>query len=79
MPIDLHKPTKAIVDREMLMQWKTCGACDRKFNLGEPVVLACGGWEGARWIHEEEAEFDRRCGMYVEADGREAGPDRNEI
>jgi len=37
-----------------------CAACGRKFTLGETVVLACGAWEGGmKYIHEEEAVFDR--------------------
>ena len=63
MSVIMADTSKAIVDREMLMQ----------FNLGEPVVLACGGWEGARWIHEEDAVFDQQCGMYVENDSIATG------
>jgi hypothetical protein len=63
----------------MLMRLKTCTACGRKFNLGEPVVLACGGWEGARWIHEEEAVFDQQCGMFVESEGSRTDPKRDKI
>lgn len=58
---------KTIIDREKLMQLKICSACNRPFNLGDPVVLACGAWEGsARLIHENEAVFDRATGSYIE-------------
>lgn len=58
---------KTIIDREKLMQFKTCSACNRPFNLGDPVVLACGAWEGpARLIHEHEAVYDRSTSSYVE-------------
>lgn len=58
---------KTIMDREKLMQYKTCAACGHPFNLGDPVVLACGAWEGpAALIHESEAVFDSETNAYVE-------------
>ena len=60
-------PQKTIIDREKLMTLKTCAACNRPFNLGDPVVMACGAWEGsARLIHENEAVYDRQTASYVE-------------
>lgn len=51
-----------------------CAACGRKFTLGETVVLACGAWEGeAKYIHEEEAVFDKKTSTYVERRCYEAG------
>jgi hypothetical protein len=42
-------------------------ACGRKFALGEPVVLACGAWEGEpKYIHENEAVFDKATATYIE-------------
>ena len=44
-----------------------CGACGRKFTLGETVVLACGAWEGPpKYIHENEAVYDTRTSTYME-------------
>lgn len=58
---------RTIIDREKLMQLKTCAACDRPFNLGDPVVMACGAWEGPpRLIHENEAVYDPQTNSYVE-------------
>ena len=58
---------KTIMDREKMMQYKTCAACRRPFNLGDPVVLACGAWEGpATLIHESEAVFDNETDTYIE-------------
>lgn len=58
-------PMKSIIDRDMLMRLKTCAVCGRPFTLGEPVVLACGPWEGPMaWIHEAEAVADPQTGMY---------------
>jgi hypothetical protein len=58
---------KTIMDREKLMKYKTCQACGRPFNLGDPVVLACGAWEGPpKFIHENEAVFDPDTISYVD-------------
>ena len=51
-----------------------CPACGRKFNLGDPVVIACGSWEGGpRYIHENEAVFDSATGTYMERGCQETG------
>ena len=51
-----------------------CGACGRKFTLGENVVLACGAWEGPpKYIHENEAVYDTRTSTYMERRCYEAG------
>jgi hypothetical protein len=40
---------------------------NRLFTLGEPVVLACGAWEGKpKYIHENEAIFDEATSTYFE-------------
>jgi hypothetical protein len=58
---------KTIIDREKLMQLKSCPACNKPFNLGDPVVLACGAWEGPpRLIHEYEAVYNPATASYVE-------------
>lgn len=65
---------RTIIDREKLMQYKTCTACGRPFNLGDPVVLACGAWEGPpKLIHENEAVFDADTSQYVERKCFQAG------
>jgi hypothetical protein len=44
-----------------------CPACGKKFSLGDPVVVACGAWEGGpKVVHENEAVFDHATGQYVE-------------
>lgn len=63
------KPTKTIIDLERLnhLNQKGCAACGHKFNLGDPVVMACGAWEGGpQLIHEHEAILDPQSGGYVE-------------
>jgi len=58
---------KSIIDREKLMHFKTCPACGQPFNLGDPVVLACGAWEGPpKLIHENEAVYDKASTTYIE-------------
>ncbi|MDJ0667458.1 MAG: hypothetical protein QNJ61_09270 [Desulfobacterales bacterium] len=62
-------PTKMIIDLERLnrLNHEGCAACGHKFNLGDPVVMACGAWEGGpRMIHEYEAVLDPQSGSYVE-------------
>ena len=64
-----RKKQKFIMDLERLNRFngEGCPACGRKFSLGEPVVVACGAWEGgARLVHENEAVFDHGTGQYVE-------------
>ena len=58
-----------IMDLERLnrLNGKGCPACGQKFSLGDPVVVACGAWEGgAQVIHQNEAVFDHRTGQYIE-------------
>jgi hypothetical protein len=69
MTTQTPKKHKTIIDLEKLNQLNAqgCRACGRKFTLGEPVVLACGAWEGSpEYIHENEAVFDRQTGTYFE-------------
>ena len=67
MQLRKEGPFKTIVNREILMNLKTCAACNRPFNLGDPVVVACGAWDGpAQLIHENEAVFDRESKSYIE-------------
>ena len=58
---------KTIMDREKMMQFKKCAACGHPFNLGDPVVLACGAWEGPpSLIHEHDAVYDPKTNSYME-------------
>ena len=63
------KALKIIMDLEKVNRFNAegCAACGRKFSLGETAVLACGFWEGGpRYIHENEAVFDRKTATYIE-------------
>ena len=67
MKSDKRGGLQTIIDREKLMTYKTGPACGRPFTLGDPVVLACGAWDGPpRWVHENEAVFDPQTGSYTE-------------
>jgi hypothetical protein len=59
---------KTIIDREKLMtNPEGCPACGQKFNLGDPVVYACGTWgKKPKLIHESDAIFDSTTKMYLE-------------
>ena len=53
---------KTLIDLEKLntLNEVGCPACGRKFELGESVVLACGNWEGKKYIHEDESVYDSK-------------------
>ncbi len=60
---------KIILDLEKVntLNAEGCAACGRKFTLGEIAVFACGAWEGPpKYIHENEAVFDKNTSGYVE-------------
>lgn len=63
-----HTRSKTLIDLERLnmLNTKGCPACGRKFQLGELVLLACGNWEGERYIHEDEATFNKKTNSYYE-------------
>ncbi|MCG8638133.1 MAG: hypothetical protein MI862_00265 [Desulfobacterales bacterium] len=59
-----------IMDLAMLNTYngKGCESCNRRFNLGDTVVMAVGGWGDsfAKLIHKEDAVFDKRTNTYYE-------------
>lgn len=59
-----------IMNLEMVNTYnaKGCEACNRKFNLGDRVVMAVGGWSDnyAKLIHEDEAVFDQKTKTYYD-------------
>ena len=60
---------KIIMDLEKVntLNAEGCPACGRKFMLGEMAVAACGKWDGGpKYIHEEEAVWDQKTGLYYE-------------
>jgi hypothetical protein len=66
---------KILMDLETLntSNAEGCPACGKKFNLGDPVVMACGDWAGGpRYVHENEAVFDPASGTYMERSCYEA-------
>jgi hypothetical protein len=70
MPDTARDRNRFIVDLNILNTHNAagCGACGGKFNLGETVVVACGGWKGggSRLVHEREAVYDAKCDTYYE-------------
>jgi len=66
---------KTFIDREKMMEHNAegCPSCGKKFALGDPVVYACGDWEGPqKLVHENEAVYDKASAMYVERSCYEA-------
>ena len=65
----LRKKHTFLIDLEKLntLNEEGCPACGRKFTLGEPVVMACGLWDGGpRVIHENEAVWEPQTASFVE-------------
>jgi hypothetical protein len=62
------KKQKILIDLEKLnrLNAEGCPVCKRKFTLGETVVIAYGPWQGAKYIHENEAVFDKTTSIYYE-------------
>lgn len=47
---------------------KGCESCNQKFNLGDTVVMAVGGWHDnyAKLIHKKDAVFDKKTNTYYD-------------
>jgi hypothetical protein len=60
--METKKEHRILMDLEKLnaLNAEGCPACGGKFTLGEEVVLARGEWEGVKYIHENEAFFDKQ-------------------
>lgn len=64
-----QKRSTTVIDLNRLNELNDvgCPACNRKFELGETVVAACGDWDGGpRLVHANEAIYDEKTGAYVE-------------
>jgi len=60
--MDNKRKLRILIDLEKLntLNEEGCLACGGRFTLGEEVVLARGEWEGVKYIHENEAFFDKK-------------------
>ena len=71
-----YKPQKIVLDLEKLNELNSGGYAG-KFCLGDTVVLACGPWpDGPRWVHADDAVFDRKRGLYVDRSCHGAGREK---
>lgn len=70
MPHEFKTDTKYIVTLDILNTYneKGCESCNQKFNLGDTVVMAVGGWPDncVKLIHESEAVFDKKTNTYYD-------------
>ncbi|MFW6114999.1 MAG: hypothetical protein ACOC6E_01735 [Thermodesulfobacteriota bacterium] len=59
---------KILINLEKLNTFgsESCPVCGKNFELGEAVVPASGAWEGERYIHEDEALYDKEEDAYYE-------------
>jgi hypothetical protein len=60
--------SRVLMDLETLntVSEEGCAVCGGQFTLGEIAVLARGRWEGRKFVHENEAFFDKRANEYYE-------------
>jgi hypothetical protein len=66
METTMNSAQKMLLDLQKLNELNSQGYAG-KFCLGDTVVLACGAWEGGpRYIHENEAVFDKSTNSWVE-------------
>lgn len=69
MTAQTREGSKILLDLERVnsLNSEGCPACGCKFSLGEMAVLACGAWDGGpKYIHENEAVFDRKTNTFIE-------------
>jgi len=68
------KKLKILMDIEKLnrLNAEGCPVCKRKFTLGETVVITCGPWQGAKYVPENEAVFDKTTSTYQTMEKRRA-------
>jgi hypothetical protein len=70
VPMQQKTNTPFLVDLDILNTHneKGCEACNRKFSLGDTVVMACGSWpdDCMKLIHEQEAVFDEKTQAWYE-------------
>jgi hypothetical protein len=66
--VERKREFKVLIDLEKQnrLNAEGCLACGKKFSLGEEVVLARGKWEGYKYIHKNEAVFDKQANKHYE-------------
>jgi hypothetical protein len=68
VPVERKREFKVLIDLEKQNRLNSegCLACGKKFSLGEEVVLARGKWQGYKYIHKNEAVFDKHANKHYE-------------
>jgi hypothetical protein len=68
VPVERKREFKVLIDLEKQnrLNAEGCPACGKKFSLGDEVVLACGKWQGYKYIHKSEAVLDKHANKYYE-------------
>ena len=66
--MEKKKMHRVFMDLEKLnrLNAEGCLACGHKFSLGDEVVLARGKWQGFKYIHENEAIFDKKTDAHYD-------------
>jgi len=70
MDYEFKTDSTYIMDLAMLNTYNEhgCESCNRKFSLGDSVVMAVGGWADnyAKLIHKSDAVFDKKTQTYYD-------------
>jgi hypothetical protein len=66
--VERRREFKVLIDLEKQnrLNAEGCLACGKKFSLGEEVVLARGKWQGYKYVHKNEAVFDKHANKHYE-------------
>jgi hypothetical protein len=65
--MERRKKHRIFIDLERLNRLtEGCLACGHRFSLGDEVVLARGKWQGFKYIHINEAVFDKATDTHYE-------------
>jgi len=65
--VERKRKFKVLIDLEKQNRLtEGCLACGKKFSLGDEVVLARGAWQGYKYIHQNEAVFDKHANKHYE-------------
>jgi hypothetical protein len=68
VPVERKREFRVLInlEKQNRLNAEGCLACGKKFSLGDEVVLARGRWQGYKYIHQNEAVFDKHANKHYE-------------